>query len=549
MTIRSLRAITIDNFEKRLDPSTIAAGERHYATHDYEIKEDTKTEFYSIQFNQEQELLKVEITLRQRKIKTVDCGCEAYQNHKIICLHIAAALFALKESQIAKHIPEPPTPTAPDLPTLHVNHLLNAMSTQDLIHFIKHSLRDYKDLSVLLKLKYAHLLVIENNDQKYDLILQGMFRPYISGSLNTSSYKKLVNWLEEGVAIGADLMVMGQWKEAVLLMTAISRKIHYLAYRKPEYKNQLLKVNHLWYASMHKLVSLNLPPEVKGFIQERLYPLATSPHYTIVHYEENVHILLWNFFWGKAEQQIHLNFLKERSLNQQDFRIQHFICAWHQAPQTALVSLNPVQWTGTELESLVDYFILQKHSLETDKLMQRLLEPGFSPWLQEKIVDKLPGLKPNYSPDLLQKIWQYLMIKQKPDIAILIWDSGPLGQSLMSEYFEQKKYETKDRLWIIIGILAKKFDSLADFWCQEFSPAAIKPILPILSIRWSTEEITNVMEMVIANYLRDHLGEQPVQRVRELIDFFYQRNTGYIAKALKEAIKLSYPERLSLHQL
>ncbi len=549
MTIKSLRAITIDNFDKRLDPNTLAAGEQYYAMHDCEVKEGTEPELYTFLFNQEQEKLNVEVWLKQGKIKTAVCACEAYREHKFICLHITAALFALKEIQTAKRIPELPAITVPDLPTLHVNHLLNVMSTQNLVHFIKHSLRDHKDLTVLLKLKYAHLLVIENNDQKYDMILQSMFRPYISGTLNASSYKKLVSWLEEGVAIGADLIVMGQWKEAVLLMTAISRKIHYLAYRKPEYKSLLLKVNHLWYASIRKLVGLNLPPEVKTFIQERLYPLATSPHYQMVHYEENVHTLLWTYFWGKSEQQTHLEFLKEKSLNQTDFRLQHFICSWYVSPKAALASLNPVQWSGTELESLADYFLHHKHTVEIDELVQRLLEPGFSPWFQEKIIDKLSGIKHKYSPDLLQRIWQFLLLKPKPDVAVMVWESGVYGQSMMLEYFDQKKIISRDRLVIIIATLAEEHEWLVDYWGNEFSPATIKPILPLLSTRWTPEAITALMDMVITNYLRDHLGEQPIRQVRELIDYFYQRNTGHIAKALKDAIKLSYPERLSLHQL
>lgn len=544
----NFRGVSIDNFEQRCDPKAVAKGERMYTDQDLRLHQEKEPGLFSAMIQTEQGSKNVEVWLKKSSVRSASCECHDFRVNKNICEHIIASLYALRAHFTAKQLPPSPFDNPPELPTLHLNHLLAAMSHNDLISFIKHSIRDNKDLGTVLKLKYAHLITIENNDQKYETILQGMFRPFMSGTINISTFKKLSGWLEEGVAVGADLIVMGHWKEAVLLLTAISRKIHYLAYRKPEQKEQLQKINHLWFISLRKLVGLSLPPEVKHFIKERLEPLAISPHYKTIHYEENVHLLLWVYFWSITEQESHLTLLAKRIHLELDFRQQHFFCTWHLDPSRALHLLNSLEWPASELANIAVYFMTHKERKEADQVIAKLLEPQYSPWIQEKIIDYLTTNKCTISPLISEPFWHHLKQKPKLDAAIHLWESGASSQALMLQSLEEQKDERFKRIQVITAILAKHGSWLRQNWSEDFNPATIKPLIPLLLDRWDAEDVIALIHGVVLDYLQSHLGDQPLQLVRELLDYFYHRNAGPVAKTLKDLVKQSYPERYGIYQ-
>lgn len=74
---------------------------------------------------------------------------------------------------------------------------------------------------------------------------------------------------------------------------------------------------------------------------------------------------------------------------------------------------------------------------------------------------------------------------------------------------------------------------------SEFGPS----LLP-----GKSNEILELYRLVLAQYLRGHVGPKPSQRIRQMVEQLYEKGGASIAESLVAMIREAYPERHTLQE-
>lgn len=228
-------------------------------------------------------IYEVEIKAPFTKKQSVSCECTFYKEHKI-CKHVIAALFSVRNdinSSLQKNKEAVSARQIKKNTTLNINHLLDKITEAELKNFIRNYARRDKKIGIQLKVSFARKIDLEDNADKYRIILNSIISPVagVGSNVSSSDVKAICQVLGDFFDQINDCIAVGQYNEAYSIFQSAFSKIEYVRHYF-SYHDELLKtLSKNYHQIILSFSKEKLPPELRSQIIEFLKDLANRSYY------------------------------------------------------------------------------------------------------------------------------------------------------------------------------------------------------------------------------------------------------------------------------
>lgn len=234
----------------------------------------------------------VEIQSPFAKKQKASCECAFFINHRM-CKHVIAGLMLIradkntkqtnKENKAAAHVKQ-------KLATLNINQILEEISHDELISFVKSYSKKDPKFSTQLKVSFARKIDTTDNAEKYKTILNSVVRPHTGENTkaNASDIKTALRVLEDFADQVNDCIALGQYREALDIYCAAFAKLEYVRHYYTYHSESLTALSIEYHKTIAYFLSEKLPPELRTDLLVFLNDLANRSYYHYVNINFNI---------------------------------------------------------------------------------------------------------------------------------------------------------------------------------------------------------------------------------------------------------------------
>lgn len=225
----------------------------------------------------------VEIQSPFTKKQKASCDCTFFTSHHI-CKHVIAGLMLIRSEKNKKQtIKEQKTAAnnKPKISTLNISQILEEVSQDELISFVKsYAKRDTK-FATQLKVNFARKIDTTDNAEKYKNILNSVIRPHTGDQTKASAseIKTALRVLEDFADQVNDCIALGQFREALNIYSAAFAKLEYLKHYYANYNENMTALSISYHKMIDYFLVEKLPPELRTDLIVFLTDLATRSYY------------------------------------------------------------------------------------------------------------------------------------------------------------------------------------------------------------------------------------------------------------------------------
>ena len=167
----------------------------------------------------------VELVLTRKNLKKSTCECMTYLDHGA-CGHIVASLFSIRKKRIKAKTPARSAKRQKSSASVSLPSVLNSLTKEELLDYLKTIARRKKEIANDLKLKYAYRLPHYPAKNKYQDILYSIFKPHIKrGSISINQAKALFIMLADLMDQATDFAALQQYEDSIYAALAAIQKI------------------------------------------------------------------------------------------------------------------------------------------------------------------------------------------------------------------------------------------------------------------------------------------------------------------------------------
>lgn len=233
------------------------------------------------------------------KKQSLTCQCEEFGN-KNLCVHVVASLIFLRDrSEKDKTTKKKPSRRT----TLSVKNILESVEFEELKAFAIQFAKTNKKFATQLKVNFARKVDLDDNEEKYKIILDSIIRP-VTGKehqASLSEVKALCQVLEDFYGQINDSIAMEQYREAFNIFKAAFSKLEYTRCMFPHHQDILKELSRNYHHLIDYFLANKLPAPLKSDINRFLSDMVQRSYY--LYDDFSSHILhKYIHYFKKAER-------------------------------------------------------------------------------------------------------------------------------------------------------------------------------------------------------------------------------------------------------
>lgn len=281
----------LDHFELHFPPEIIPPGEQLYERKAISIYEEIEKNLWSFDVK-DGSSYEIEILISPSKVVNYSCDCKHFKTNGS-CKHIIAALYHLRMIK-TKKVERNSKPTRSVPKKLNIPNILNQIDQSELKNFIRNYARKDKKFSTALKATFARKIELENNEEKYESILNSVIRPATGTdySISAQSIKHLLSVAAQFDAQFEDAVSLKQYTEAFYIVKSLLGKIAYVNHWTKSENELILNANKHFHKQFRLLLELEIAPSLEREMDKFGLELCNRSYYHIAHAEHNLLLIL-----------------------------------------------------------------------------------------------------------------------------------------------------------------------------------------------------------------------------------------------------------------
>jgi hypothetical protein len=506
----------------------------------------------------------IELQITPSKVKAVTCECDHFSSYKS-CEHIAAGLMVLRnqiQAKKAKAAAPKETKKVKSNQKLTVHNILEAVPQEDLLDFVKYYARNNNNFAIALKARFASQVPTQDKEKK--------FRQLIESTINAARNKsdkftyrgtqKVQKVVKELLAQVDNTIRHHNLPDAALILQILLSRLGPV-YRKAEGNpDGILDTLRTVFRRLNTVLDHQPAPSLKNEIWENMlkeaqkssfkeFQLATPLYELLLRLaddQEKTSLLLEQFQQRigqlsignpersfllikifqvlekegrKPEIQQHLvNYIEEPSFLL--FVLQHAFDQEQYQRAKFLAEKGLPLINDKEVSEKIDEILLQTALIEQDQ--EAIFLYARRRFIQTQDIRYVAHMK-----DYSQQSW--------PEVA------NDLLESLKPRPFTIKKRDAMAHLFLEKGKLEELRDYIERIQSLDLLQQYDRFLLDL-----GRESLTELYEKLLIQYLNNHLGRKPSQRIRIALGHLHASGFSDLAEELIGKVRAAFPERHSL---
>ncbi len=549
----------IDHIELHIDDKFVELGEQL-------LQKQALTTLYESEKNlwigniTDRNVFEVEIQMVAQRIKAITCDCQTFKDHQV-CAHSTAVLLELrnrKKEAVEKKAVTNKKPRKSNS-NLTINTILQNISKEQLEQFVKAFARQNRNFSVALKTKFAANVEVEDSQFKYLQVLKGAISVNCNskGEFSAKNMQQILKITYQMIAQAEDMIALRNYTEGFSILEACLIRISPLLKYNPEQEeneNFVFRVLQISWDLYNK--------EIAPTLKERIWSFYSEESFKSFYFNEGLNTHFFQFLLTITEEIDKVNQLTayvDRQIGRTDLTIESTVSLV--AFQLALYEKIGLQ---KEAEALIERYIDQdavlvmavKDAVKKQKYdrARQLADSKKSRISDVALKEKLDDLKLQIAvhQEIKSEIQQYGEIRffQTYDFSyyqLLVDQSDPTTvYTSILEKIKRQPYSIAKRDTIAkLHYEAGNIDALLTYFETIRSLDLLKSYDGKL-VKNHKKRMYHLYKELITEYLNNHLGPKPAQRVRAIIQHLKTIGAHDLVDELVSLFEKKYKNRRSL---
>jgi hypothetical protein len=553
-------AFPLKNIEQHLDERWVLQGEQLLDRNAVSSLQELEKHLWVATVDQ----LEIELQISPSKVKAVTCECDHFSEHKC-CEHIAAGLMVLRnqlQAKKAKAATTRETQKEKGNQKLTVHNILEAVSHEDLLDFVKYYARDNNNFAIALKARFASQVPTQDKEKK--------FRQLIESTINAARNKsdkftyrgiqKVQKVVKELLTQVDDTIQHQNLPDAALILQILLGRLGPV-YRKAEGNpSGVLDTLRTVFRRLNTVLDHQPAPSLKNEIWKNMLEEAQKSSFKEIQLATPLYELLIRL----ADDQEKTSLL----LNQFQYRISHLPVGDPERSFLLIKMFQVLEKEGRKPE-------IQQH------LVEYIEEPSFLLFVLQHAFDQqqykrakflaekgLPLIDNKEISEKIEEILLQMALKEQDQKAIFHYARRRFLQTQDIRYVVHiKEHSRKDWPDVAEELLEllkprpftiKKRDAMAHLLLEKGKLEDLRDYIEdiqsldllqqydriLLDLGW--ESLSELYEKLLIQYLNTHLGRKPSQRIRTALGHLHESGFSAMAEQLTEKVRAAFPERHSL---
>ena len=515
----------------------------------------------------QEKMFEVEIQLRGQKVKAFTCDCDFYQQeangtNSNFCKHIVTGLFGLRkyllQKEIAKRKKANPSPAKHK--RLTTAAVLNSVAPENLKNFVRAYARNDKKFALALKSRFAHIVQVENEKEKYLQLLQATFTSVktTQDKIKYSSIKQIETVVQDILEHVDDAIALEHYAEATSILQALILRLAPNIKRAENHEERILDLLESTFPYFQTLIKKDLAPELRKEIWQFCFDnfaggehkkYGTQRYFFQLLLDLTIEKPAADLLLEKVEEQLHLTHDQKKKGELLLFQM------------NLLQNFDPDALLGFVEKNLEESEILL--AAISNAVQQENFKDARQLALKGMDLQKSVKVK-NQLDDFLLNI--ALKTQQTKDIQLyarkrfLVTYDFNYYQILKSTLAKKWPKELKN---LIITIQKQAYsphkkETIAIIYAEEeMNKELVEYIKKIRSLdlleKYDTQlidefkkEVYELYEDFLESYLRNHLGRKTSQKIKAIFYHLRQIGAKKLVQKLAKQYREQYPERHTL---
>jgi hypothetical protein len=503
----------------------------------------------------------VEIQISPSRVRAFSCECDQFGREKM-CGHVAAGLIGLrrKRFEVTKEPRQNNKAKPLTYQKLTVNAILDSVTQDELAAFVRSFARVNKQFSLALRAKFAAKVPLFDNHEKFSQLLDAAIQSYRKANdrISASGVIQLQKLLEELHGQADDALALEHFAECWAMLSAIVGRFSPIFKKLDGDEETLKKHIQKTFSKIGQLSAQPLPPALQAEIRDFCASEFNRPAYRLNGFSGHL-LRTWISLSKDLEslQEVLASLDAELARPRTDT-----------AYQATLLLLKYELINRQGMGMAMETFTLECLA-EPVKLLQ--LVDAISPTGDfrpiEDLVEKGARLisDENIKAELENILLHIAQMDGKKDIIATIarqkfletrdfsyYDQckahhegnwGTFVKRLLADLVRRHDFRQNiGTIATILGIEARHDDLLKLLHEQQSLDLLVR--FDQYLIKTKPIEVAQLYELLLKNYLADHLGLKASQKMRNIFEHLDKQGASVISERLLNAMKTAFPNRI-----
>jgi hypothetical protein len=551
----------LQKLEAHLDEHSLLGGEELFAADAVERLAEVEKHLWLAWV----EGYEVEVQITPSRVVGGSCDCPRFAQEGR-CEHLAAALLALRRKQAeSKAPPRPLSPkkTAPANRKLTTGLVLEHVSKEELIAFVREYARANRNFAIDLKARFASSVAHLDPREKYDQLLESTISAMRKAdrSFTARGSQRVLSVLEELDQQAVQAIEEGNLTEAVSIAQSIIEKTVPILRKAKGQEDKIRHYIHQAFDQLDRILRLGPAPALR----QALWDYGMAEYSKLVYRSQGIDLLFFKFLLRCAQEPSQLERLMA-VLEQQGEKYEN-----EKRPEAPLLllQLQALEKAGQHqaAQQLMEYNLSQPDVLRY--AIGQAREKGQRPRVKALAIT---GLKLSPAPAWkaeLQAMLLEMALADQEQPEINLYSLERFLDTLQFSYFEQARSHADPARWpaqveaVLQQLLeqpysANRRNTIARILAEEgqlerlMAYAEEANSLDLLLQAGSyllpafPERLAVLHRQLLSDYVKNHLGRQTSRKVREVLTHLQEIGAASLADELIHGFRAAYPERHSL---
>lgn len=549
----------IDHIELHIDDKFVELGEQL-------LQKQALTSLYESEKNLwlgnilDRNAFEVEIQMVSHRIKAITCDCQTFKDHQV-CAHSTAVLLELrnrkKQALEKKEVPKKAARKSGS--TLTINTILQNISKEQLEQFVKAFARQNRNFSVALKTKFAASVEVEDSQLKYLQVLKGAISVNCNskGEFSVKNMQQILKIAYQMIAQAEDMIALRNYTEGFSILEACLIRISPLLKYNPEQEENENFVFRVLQISWD-LYGKEIAPLLKG----RIWSFYSEESFKSFYFSEALNTHFFQFLLTITEEVEKVNQLTayvDKQIGRTDLTIESTVSLV--AFQLALYEKNGLE---EEAKVLIERYIdqeavlvmavndaVKKGKFERARQLSESKQSRIRDVALKEKLDDL-NLKIAVHQGVASEIQQFGEIRffQTYDFSyyqLLVdqSDAETVYQSILEKIKRQPYSIAKRDAISKLHFETGNIDALLTYF-ETIRSLDLLKLYDAQLAKNHKKKIYTLYKELITEYLNNHLGPKPAQRVRSIMQHLKTIGAHDLVDQLVSLFEVEYKNRRSL---
>lgn len=540
---------SLEHFELHFSNEFLPAGEQLYETDAIQHFEEVDKNLWSYEIK-ETETYEVEILISPTKVISYSCDCDTFKEKKE-CKHIISSLYHLRMLKTEKVVQKPSISVRSYPKKLSIPHILKEVSSDDLKNFVRSYSKKNKHFATALKANFARKIELEDNEEKYESILNSIIRPATGKDyrISFSAIKALLRVADQFDGQFEDALSLKQYKEAFFIVKSILSKTAYTNHWTNSEREDVLEIFRHFHKQYDLFFDLDIPPSLKSDLIQFGKDLVQRSYYHVTHPELNLFtIFLYRDLIKKSDNfyQVLHEKLNSNQLHEKEAEFLWMVRQNYVQYKKPVLAEKEAMLGSQAVYRITDYLIEKKYFLGAIDLLNLFKDKGRikDHYLAKKYLQVLVNVKDKEH--CISEAIAYMAAYRDLYFYSFINESFPKNAEeifkTVSKLLRSKTTLTQETLYLEILIYENKVEEVIDFLLSSRHPLQHLYI----SLEFLDNEghkIIPLIEKILTKYLGEILGRESANEMRKFLLFLRNKGLDKAFSKSKKFLSENYAER------